>query len=238
MMANYDKVRELAKPMPRSLLVPIISVLAALHTISKGRASIPELSDALIECFDSDTMIIYRGRGYGLAEAYDGNVYEENSGCNERADLICELFNSRYWDGGEFATIRASRDEQLDAIDFLMTRSDAVVLAQCLWTRFFNETRDFSGVDFSVNKAEQLIGSPNEGDAEIDPCDFPMELDAANLAFRAVSNGFGDQSATFKNRLVDYLERNFAELKPETMQRIATVANPDKSTGRKKRDKE
>ncbi len=183
-------------------------------------------------------MIIYRGIGYGLAEAYDGNAYDEYSGYNERADLICELFNCRYWNGGDSATIQASRHERLDAIDFLMARSDANVLAQRLWARFFNESRDFSAVDFSVNRAEQILVSKSESDIEIDPCDIPMELDAANLAFRAVSNGHGERSATFKNRLINYLEKNFTDLKPEAVQRIATVANPDKSTGRKKRDKE
>lgn len=73
---------------------------------------------------------------------------------------------------------------------------------------------------------------------EIDPCDLPTELDAANMAFRAVSNGYGDMSATFRNRLVSYLGTNFKNLKNDAIQRIATVANPDKSTGRKKRDSE
>lgn len=73
---------------------------------------------------------------------------------------------------------------------------------------------------------------------ELDPLDLPPELDAANMAFRAVSNGYGEQSATPRNRLIDYLEKTFKGLGSEAVQRIATVANPDKTTGRKKRDKE
>jgi hypothetical protein len=69
---------------------------------------------------------------------------------------------------------------------------------------------------------------------EIDPSDLPMELDAANVAFRAVFNGYGDKSATFRNRLIDYLEKTFIGLNSEAVQRIATVANPDKVRGRKK----
>lgn len=69
---------------------------------------------------------------------------------------------------------------------------------------------------------------------EIDPADYPDELHAANIAFRAVTNGYGDQSATIKNRLIDYLEMNFPALGGEAVQRIATVANPDKGRGRKK----
>jgi hypothetical protein len=69
---------------------------------------------------------------------------------------------------------------------------------------------------------------------DIDPADLPDELSAANIAFRAVTNGHGDQAATFKNRLIDYLEKNFTSLNNEAVQRIATVANPDKGRGRKK----
>lgn len=69
---------------------------------------------------------------------------------------------------------------------------------------------------------------------ELDPSDYPAELDAANMAFRAISNGKGDQSATPRKRIVDYLKQNYPEFLDETIQRIATVANPDKSTGRKK----
>jgi hypothetical protein len=72
------------------------------------------------------------------------------------------------------------------------------------------------------------------GESEIDPLDLPSELDCANQAFRAVSNGFGDAAATFKNRLTDYLEKTHTTLTQEAVRRIATVANPDKSPGRQK----
>ncbi|NML85783.1 hypothetical protein [Polaromonas sp.] len=71
-------------------------------------------------------------------------------------------------------------------------------------------------------------------ETDIDPADLPEELHAANIAFRAVTNGYGDRTATFKNRLIDYLKGNFITLNNEAIQRIATVANPDKGRGRKK----
>ena len=71
-------------------------------------------------------------------------------------------------------------------------------------------------------------------ETDIDPADLPDELHAANIAFRAVTNGQGDPMATFKNRLIGYLEMNFPDLSNDAVQRIATVANPDKKTGRKK----
>lgn len=73
---------------------------------------------------------------------------------------------------------------------------------------------------------------------EIDPSDLPLELDAANMALRAVTNGYGDPSATKRNRLVEYLRQHYPDFKLEQVQRIATVANPDKSTGRKNSGRE
>lgn len=75
-------------------------------------------------------------------------------------------------------------------------------------------------------------------DPDIDPADLPIELDAANMAYRAILNGYGNQSDTFRNRLIGYLQTNYTDLKPEAVQRIATVANPDKAAGRKKLNKE
>ncbi len=83
--------------------------------------------------------------------------------------------------------------------------------------------------------------SNNEGvsstNYDVDPCDLPQELDAGNMAFRAVTNGYGDQSATTRNRLIDYLKKHYPDFKEGQVERIATVANPDKSTGRKKSTK-
>lgn len=73
---------------------------------------------------------------------------------------------------------------------------------------------------------------------EIDPLDYPEELDAANMAFRAVKNGYGDANQTFRNRLIAYLGEHYKNLVPEAVGRIATVANPDKTAGRKTKAKE
>ena len=70
-------------------------------------------------------------------------------------------------------------------------------------------------------------------EADIDPADLPEELHAANIAFRAVNNLYGDPSATFRNRLISYLKTNFPDLSSDAVKRIATVANPDKAPGRK-----
>ena len=75
--------------------------------------------------------------------------------------------------------------------------------------------------------------STSNPDTGIDPSDLPPELDAANMAYRAVLNG-SDKTGTFKNRLMAYLKKNYPDLTEEAIKRIATVANPDKSTGRPK----
>jgi hypothetical protein len=73
-----------------------------------------------------------------------------------------------------------------------------------------------------------------QAELEIDPSDYPNELDAANMAFRAIAKGYGDQTKTARNRLVDYLNERYPEFRQQQRERIATVANPDKTTGRKK----
>ncbi len=68
----------------------------------------------------------------------------------------------------------------------------------------------------------------------LDPGDYPDELFAAIDAYRAVMNGYGDQSATPRKRLIALLKERYPDLKSEARERVATVANPDKSPGRKK----
>lgn len=91
-----------------------------------------------------------------------------------------------------------------------------------------------SAYAFVREASDKLQGA----ESAIDPADLPVELQAANIAFRAVFNGYGDASATFKNRLVAYLESHFVDLGAEAVKRIATVANPDKEPGRKRRSAE
>lgn len=68
---------------------------------------------------------------------------------------------------------------------------------------------------------------------EIDPEDLPTELDIARIAFTAVQNETGHPEATFKNRLRKYLRKHYPGLQESVIERIATVANPDKERGRK-----
>lgn len=73
---------------------------------------------------------------------------------------------------------------------------------------------------------------------DLDPTDLPEELDAANMAFRAVLKGYGNSADTFRNRLIEYLNSHFRALGSSAIERIATVANPDKARGRPAKFKE
>lgn len=52
---------------------------------------------------------------------------------------------------------------------------------------------------------------------------YPRELDIALQAWRAVSNTQGKQ--TPKVRLIEWVSKNYPDVRPEARERIATVAN-------------
>jgi hypothetical protein len=170
--------------------------------------------------------MLYDGSVAGMADPIVGK--NNDADYLARADAICDLFNSQYWEIPD-ATIRRG----MPVNRLMVTNEDALELARWLWSRFFD-----SDPPSSEALRERKPLAPQPESLEIDPADLPAELDAANVAFRAVTNGHGDPAATPRNRLIDYLEKNFPDFKPEQVQRIATVANPDKSTGRKKSAKE
>lgn len=70
---------------------------------------------------------------------------------------------------------------------------------------------------------------------DLDPLDLPDELDAANVVYRMVRNGYGNQADTPRARILACLKENYPNFSDDAIKRIATVANPDKSTGRKKK---
>lgn len=125
-----------------------------------------------------------------------------------------------------------------DLIDFALTDNPRVSRAEIARWLAVVGLRSVYRFDLSpIETQASNVGMEISEVEAIDPSDLPPELDAANMAFRAITNGYGDQSATARNRLIDYLEKNYPEFKPEQVRRIATVANPDKSTGRKKSSK-
>lgn len=113
------------------------------------------------------------------------------------------------------------------------------------------EDKELSSFDFQHFGRQQIVEwltcnklksvykfNRNEQLDYIDPSELPEELAAANLAFRAVKNGYGSTSKTFKGRLEEYLRATYPGMTPTTVSNIATIANPDKSPGRKKQAEE
>lgn len=108
---------------------------------------------------------------------------------------------------------------------------EAQLFSRSVIVTWLNESGMKSAYSFELAHG---LAPVDDDQVDIDPADLPEELQAANIAFRAVSNGFGDSAVTFKNRLINFLEKNYPSFNSEAVARIATVANPDKARGRKK----
>jgi hypothetical protein len=224
-----DVANALCKAMPRDRLVSITKLLLSIAHHSGGKVSSNELSFAFSDLYDADKTMMFLDCNEWLCEPINKSAF---AGSNERADLSCDFGNS---------------PGRPDHSVYLISKEDAESFAQQLWSKLFNEKLEhpFESLGLGDPMPEADVKAPIEieiikaaADLEIDPSDLPPELDAANLAFRAVTNGYGDPSATQRNRLVDYLEKHYPDFKRDQVQRIATVANPDKTTGRKTGGKE
>ena len=243
--SNFLKVARPAIPkLPRSRLLSVSAAMNALFELSDGRAQLVEIYDALNQFYDGDWML-YDGGFSGIPEPIDGNPHIKNDGYNSRVDTICELFNLRAWEDQD---VEINLTGYKTSFDNLLIENDvAFVLARKIWGFFFPKLElselkfeeTLKGISGLTRTAPTSILKPtSDGGAEVDPSDLPPELDAAMLAFRAVSKGFGDANATFRNRLIEYLHTTYPTFKTEQVQRIATVANADPTPGRKKRDAE
>lgn len=69
--------------------------------------------------------------------------------------------------------------------------------------------------------------------ADFDDDRWPAELDAALRAWRAVTKGYDREEGTPRRRLAAWVEKNFPDLSKEAIARVATVANWDKTKGKK-----
>lgn len=134
------------------------------------------------------------------------------------------LVDSSWWR----SEMRSHRTESFVAEHLSMTNEDA----ERLFPAIISDSVALQNAFPSATRSQVSAPSSIEEQSEIDPGDLPDELDVANQAFRAVQNGYGEQS-TFRNRLVAWLAEHRSDLKAEARDRIATVANPDKTPGRR-----
>lgn len=100
---------------------------------------------------------------------------------------------------------------------------------------FMNKEYEVNGAELTLLRtAYRAALFPNATPATyVDPADLPDELSTAGIAFRAVKNGYGDQTIPPKKRISAYLKEYYPDLKKEAIERISIVANPDRTPGRK-----
>ena len=113
-----------------------------------------------------------------------------------------------------------------DYADWLLANKYEPSIHIAAW---FHETK----VNFAARKSalQRLVTI----DEQVDPLDRPQELDIANLAFHEVIvKGYGLGEGSPKQRLLNYIEIHYGFLTDGAKERIATLANPDKASGRRK----
>lgn len=136
-----DAPADLVRLQPKSRLVSIVSILRKVAELSQGELTVAELAGALTssdsKAYDGDTMMLYPGGGCGLAEPINSQYRPDKAtGYNWRVDIICEIYNSRFWDNPR-ATIQARPYGRIDVENLLVLKDDGVEIAQRLWKFFY-----------------------------------------------------------------------------------------------------
>lgn len=227
-----DKRRDQPPAMPRTRLISLVRLLEALANMSGGRASIPELVDALSTAYDGDTMMLYDGRGYGLADAMDGYLSDEYGGYNMRVDAICELFNCRFWDRPD-ACIGDMPPELL-----MVLREDAVSIAQNLWELFLPNDKkvadDFRALVETTAKSESG-GQVNGVGAGAEQADWPWgshetkllrDLAAATQRWWVNVDPMDNTTAHTNEEVANWLVKERG-VSPRMAQSMATILRAD-----------
>lgn len=222
-------------PMPKQQLLSIAGLLGAVASASEGEVTVPELADALSRVYDPETMMIYDASGYGLASPIGDDYLGSVGGYNKRADVVCDLFNSRFWDASYIGNVG-----RLDAKNVCVSKTDGVVLARSLWKFFFpDDGTSPSFAPLSANDATCIRpqkGSANElkPEAETHPARggiWPWgthhtkalgHLEAAALRFWKLYDPADDSTAPTNNQVSEWLqtERGLSQKMAEAMASI------------------
>jgi hypothetical protein len=124
----------IAHSMPKALLISFADLTELVSNKTNGLITVPEVADAVTSAYDGDSMPIYEGGSYGLAEEM-GQRLNEVELYNYRVDIVCEIFNSRYWKNTD-AMIRST-----PVHDIMIRKSDAQIIANHLGSMFFPDSR-------------------------------------------------------------------------------------------------
>lgn len=119
--------------MPKARLLSIVGVLEAVADLSEGEMTVPEVADALSRLYQPD-MMLYDGRGNGLAPP----LSDEYWGCNKafymRADIVSDLFNMQVWKNPEATTLSG-----FGLSDVMVLKEDGLALARALWKFLYGQ---------------------------------------------------------------------------------------------------
>lgn len=128
---------EQARPLPQSQLLSITAVVWCVAEVSEGKLTVAEVAQALTynRVYDGDIMIYWGGSNV-LAEPIIGNSRDENSGYNQRSDIVCELCNCcSDWDTG--ATILVRPYGRIDTRDLFVSKENGIKIARRIWQFFY-----------------------------------------------------------------------------------------------------
>ncbi|OIQ65842.1 hypothetical protein GALL_525960 [mine drainage metagenome] len=153
----------------------------------------------------------------------DGAFFEIQTSSKPLVEIECA---PGYYDSKDFHSVVTLPKKRVFVI-----RSNAIL-------DFIKYVNEESSIAEKIIDSSEIDTQLSTEESKFDPLDFPEELDAARMAFVVVKSGNGGTGTTFRNKLIDYLKKNYPNLGKDAVSRIATVANPDKTRGRKKFDKE
>lgn len=143
----------LPRLLPKSELLSITSIVRVVAQVSEGKLTVAEVAHALTynKVYNGDIMI-YWGGSNGLAEPIIGDARDENSGYNQRLDIVCDLSNCcADWDTG--ANIPVRPYGRTDTRYLFVSKEDGENIAARLWQFFYPKQE--KTIDIS-RKAEGL----------------------------------------------------------------------------------
>lgn len=169
--------------------------------------------------FIDDQGLLFDARKEKLPKLPDASLREALTKAEaDRDTLKQEVATLR----AEHASVSADKEELTMVFDVV---KQAVEAAK---QREIRQAAELAALREKLLEAQAALKAAEDAD----PSDLPDELDCALMALRAIRNGYGTET-TPRKRILEWLAAHRQDLTDDARGRIATVANPDKATGRK-----
>lgn len=226
------------KPMPSSSLVSLIGLLKAIQHISEGKFTLAEIFDALVCVYKPETYLLYEMNPAGLSQPIDGNPHIDNSGFNNRADLISELFNAHLWrfvgdDEEDNPHALDNKDVMgIPVLNIMISKHDLTNLSRAIWHYLDPDMHEGQNLAPQLLKEARKTAKPKVA-AYLDPAHprFSAKLAAAVRAWEAVSESNGKSiKAELESWLLQHaselgLVKSSGEINQLGIEEVAKVAN-------------